>query len=171
MRKSVLSMVLLFAVSIAANAQKFALIDMEYILENIPAYSRINEQLNQASEQWQREVEAVAQEAQRLYQEYQSQASSLTDAQRTDREEAIISKEREASELRRQYFGPEGELYKRQENLMRPVQDQIYQAVKEISETNGYTVIVDRASATSIIYASPSIDISDEVLNRLGYSN
>ncbi|MCC8186615.1 MAG: OmpH family outer membrane protein [Bacteroides sp.] len=171
MRKSVLSIVLLFAVSIAANAQKFALIDMEYILENIPAYSRINEQLNQASEQWQREVEVVAQEAQRLYQEYQSQAGSLTDAQRTDREEAIISKEREASELRRQYFGPEGELYKRQENLMRPIQDQIYQAVKEISETNGYTVIVDRASATSIIYASPSIDISDEVLNRLGYSN
>ncbi|MCD8079919.1 MAG: OmpH family outer membrane protein [Bacteroides sp.] len=171
MRKSVLSIVLLFAVSIAANAQKFTLIDMEYILENIPAYSRINEQLNQASEQWQREVEAVAQEAQRLYQEYQSQASSLTDAQRTDREEAIISKEREASELRRQYFGPEGELYKRQENLMRPIQDQIYQAVKEISEANGYTVIVDRASATSIIYASPSIDISDEVLNRLGYSN
>ncbi len=171
MRKSVLSIVLLFAVSIAANAQKFALIDMEYILENIPAYSRINEQLSQASEQWQREVETVAQEAQSLYQEYQSQASSLTDAQRTDREEAIIAKEREASELRRQYFGPEGELYKRQDSLMRPIQDQIYQAVKEISETNGYTVIVDRASATSIIYASPVIDISDEVLNRLGYSN
>ncbi len=171
MRKSVLSIVLLFAVSIAANAQKFALIDMEYILENIPAYSRINEQLSQASEQWQREVETVAQEAQSLYQEYQSQASSLTDAQRTDREEAIIAKEREASELRRQYFGPEGELYKRQDSLMRPIQDQIYQAVKEISETNGYTVIVDRASATSIIYASPVIDISDKVLNRLGYSN
>ncbi len=171
MRKSVLSIVLLFAVSIAANAQKFALIDMEYILENIPAHSRINEQLSQASEQWQREVETVAQEAQSLYQEYQSQASSLTDAQRTDREEAIIAKEREASELRRQYFGPEGELYKRQDSLMRPIQDQIYQAVKEISETNGYTVIVDRASATSIIYASPVIDISDEVLNRLGYSN
>ncbi len=171
MRKSVLSIVLLFTISLAANAQKFALIDMEYIMENIPAYARINEQLNQASEQWQREVEAVAQEAQKMYQDYQSQAGSLSDAQRTAREESIIAKEREAVEVRRKYFGPEGELYQRQESLIGPIQNQIYQAVKEISERNGYAVVLDRASASSIIFASPSIDISDEVLNRLGYSN
>ena len=167
MRKSVLLMILLFAVGMTANAQKFALIDMEYILKNIPAYERANEQLNQVSKKWQSEVEKVAEEAKT----YQSEAVFLSEEQKGKKEEAIVAKEKEAAELRRKYFGPEGELFKKRESLMQPIQDEIYNAVKEISEQKGYSVVVDRASATSIIFASPRIDISNEVLAKLGYSN
>ena len=171
MKKNLLITVLLFLVGLTANAQKFALIDMEYILKNIPAYERANEQLNQISKKWQSEVEAIALEAQTLYKNYQSEAVFLSEEQKTKKEEEIVGKEKEAQELKRKYFGPEGELYKKRESLMAPIQDEIYTAVKEISDTKGYTVIVDRASAASIIYASPKIDISNEVLVKLGSAN
>lgn len=171
MKKNLLITALLCLVGLTANAQKFALIDMEYILKNIPAYERANEQLNQISKRWQSEVEALALEAQTLYKNYQSEAVFLSEEQKIQKEEEIVSKEKEAQELKRQYFGPEGELFKKRESLMAPIQDEIYNAVKEISDTKGYSVIIDRASAGSIIYASPKIDISNEVLVKLGYSN
>ena len=170
MKKSVLFIVTLFAFGLAASAQNFALIDMEYILQRIPAYERANTQLDQATQKWYDEVEASAQEARNMYTQYQTDSPSLTEAQRTQREEAIIAKEKQTAELRRKYFGQEGEIAKMQESLMRPIQDQVYTAVKEISEQNGYSMVVDRSSATSVIYASPLIDISNEVLTKLGYS-
>lgn len=171
MKKILLMTAVLFVVCLAANAQKFAFIDMEYILKNIPAYERANEQLNQISKKWQSEVEAVALEAQTLYKNYQSEAVFLSEEQKIKKEEEIVAKEKEAQELKRKYFGPEGELYKKRESLMAPIQDEIYTAVKEISDTKGYSVVVDRASAASVIYASPKIDISNEVLVKLGYAN
>ncbi len=169
MRKflSILSVMCVLALS--AAAQKFALIDMEYILDKIPAYERANEQLNQLSKKWQAEVEALSQEAQTLYKNYQNEALFLSEEQKNKKEEEIVAKEKEASELKRQYFGPEGELYKKRESLMAPIQDEIYQAVKTISEAKGYSMVVDRASAGSMIYASPKIDISNEVLEKMGY--
>lgn len=113
MRKTILLIFLLFAIGMTANAQKFALIDMEYILENIPAYERANEQLEQASRQWQSEVEKISEEAKTLYKNYQSQIASLSETQRGKKEEEIVAKEKSAAELRRKYFGPEGELYKK----------------------------------------------------------
>ena len=171
MRKSVLSIMLLFAISMAASAQKFALIDTEYILKNIPAYQSANEQLQQATKKYQGEVEAIAKEAQKMFQDYQAQSSTLSAAQKTKKEDEIVAKEKSAAEMKRTYFGPEGELYKKRESLMQPIQDEIYNAVKEIATQNGYAVVVDRASASSIIFASPSIDVSNEVLAKLGYSN
>ena len=171
MKKNLLMTALLCMVCLAANAQKFALIDMEYILKNIPAYERANEQLNQLSKRWQSEVEAVALEAQTLYKNYQSEAVFLSAEQKNKKEEEIVGKEKEAQELKRKYFGPEGELYKKRESLMAPIQDEIYTAVKEVSDAKGYSVVVDRASEASIIYASPKIDISNEVLVKLGYAN
>ncbi|MEL5892326.1 OmpH family outer membrane protein [Bacteroides sp. GD17] len=171
MRKTILFMFLLFAAGITANAQKFALIDMEYILENIPAYEHANQQLEQSSKQWQSEVEKIAEEAKTMYKNYQSQIASLSDVQRGKKEEEIVAKEKAAADLRRKYFGPEGELYKMREDLIGPIQDEIYEAVKEIATQSGYAVVVDRASASSIIFASPSIDVSNEVLAKLGFSN
>ena len=171
MKKIIALSCLLFLCSFAGHAQKFALIDMEYILKNIPAYEMTNEQLSQVSKKWQSEVEKVAEEAKTLYKNYQSEAVFLSEEQKGKKEEAIVAKEKEAAELRRTYFGPEGELFKKRESLMQPIQDEIYNAVKEISEQKGYSVVVDRASATSIIFASPRIDISNEVLAKLGYSN
>ena len=148
------------------QAQKYALVDMEYILKNIPAYERLNQQ----SKRWQGEIDEVVAEAETLFKKYQSESAFLSDEQRVKREEAILAKEKEASELKRQYFGPQGEFYKKRESLMAPIQDEIYNAVKEICEAKKYSMVIDRASAASIIYASPSIDISGEVLTKLGYS-
>jgi len=170
MKKVVLSIICLTIVSLSINAQKFALIDMEYILKNIPAYEMANEQLNTISKKWQSEVEAVQQEAQNLYKNYQAELVFLTAEMKTKKENEIVAKEQEAQELKRKYFGSEGELYKKRESLVKPIQDEIYNVVKEISEERGYQVIIDRASAMSIIFASPKIDISNEVLTKLGYS-
>ena len=138
MKKSILLSVLLFAFSIAANAQRFALIDMEYILKNIPAYERANEQLNQISKRWQSEVETLSNEAQKLYKNYQSEAVFLSDEQKTKKENEVVEKEKAAGELKRKYFGPEGELFKKRESLVKPIQDEIYNAVKSIAEAKGY---------------------------------
>lgn len=170
MKKIILLTLLTVIGTVGVNAQKFALIDMEYILKNIPAYEMANEQLNTISKKWQTEVEAVQQDAQNLYKKYQADLVFLSADMKTKKEAEIVAKEQEAQELKRKYFGSEGELYKKRESLVRPIQDEIYNAVKEISEAKGYTVILDRASAMSIIYASPRIDISNEVLTKLGYS-
>lgn len=171
MRKIILFAAMCCLSIVAVHAQKFALIDMEYILKNIPAYERANEQLNQISKRWQGEVEALAQEAQTLYKNYQSEAVFLSEEQKTKKEEEIVAKEKEASELKRKYFGPDGELYKKRESLMSPIQDEIYNAVKELADAKGYSLILDRASDAGIIFASPKVDISNEVLTKLGYSN
>ena len=113
MRKSVLLIMMLFAVSMAANAQKFALIDTEYIMKNIPAAQSANEQMQEATKKYQSEVEALAKEAQKMFQDYQAKSSTLSAAQKTKTEDAIVAKEKAAAELKRNYFGPEGELAKK----------------------------------------------------------
>ena len=158
-------------VSLAANAQKFALIDMEYIMKNIPAYERANEQLNQVSKKWQAEVEALSNEAATMYKNYQNEVVFLSQEQRKAKQEAIMKKEKDAGELKKKYFGPEGELYNKRESLIAPIQEAVYNAVKELSEQRGYSLVLDRASDTGIIFGSPKIDISNDVLGRLGYSN
>ena len=163
-----IGMVLLF--SVASMAQKFALVDMEYILKNIPAYEMTNEQLSQLSKKWQNEVEAIQQEAQNMYKKYQSDLVFLSAEMKTKREEEIVKKEQAAQDLKRKYFGAEGELFKKREALMKPIQDEIYNAVKEIANDKGYQMVIDRASAGSMIFASPRIDISNEVLTKLGYA-
>ena len=164
-----LSILMMFGV-LGAHAQKFALIDMEYILKNIPSYEIANEQLNNLSKKWQLEVEEIQQEAQNLYKAYQADLVFLSPEMKTKKEAEIVAKEQEAQDLRRQYFGTDGELFKRREALIKPIQDEIYNVVKEVATAKGYHAIIDRASAMSIIYASPSIDISNEILQKLGYS-
>ena len=170
MKKLFLISCLLVVCAWMANAQKYALIDMEYILKNIPAYEMTNEQLSQVSKKWQNEVDALQQEAQNMYKTYQSDLVFLSAEMKTKREEEIVKKEQEAQDLKRKYFGADGELYKKRESLMKPIRDEIYNAVKEISEDKGYQLVIDRASAMSIIFASPKIDISNEVLVKLGNS-
>ena len=169
--KKIITICLLAVAAMTANAQKFALIDMDYILKNIPAYERANEQLNQSSKKWQAEVEAISAEAQTLYKNYQNEVVFLSQEQKKAKQEAIMNKEKEASELKKKYFGPEGELFKKREALMTPIQEEIYNAVKEISDLRGYSLVLDRASDAGIIFGSPKIDISNEVLSKLGYSN
>jgi len=170
MKKLILLFALIFAGIFAASAQKFALVDMEYILKNVPTYEMANEQLNQLSQRWQKEVEVIGKEAETMYQTYLADKVFLTDEQAKKREEEIVAKEKEATELRYKYFGPEGELYKKRQSLLKPVQDDVYNAIKKVAEERGYQAVFDRASASDIIYASPRIDVSNEVLAKLGYS-
>ncbi len=170
MKKLTLALLFIVACAMATSAQKFALVDMEYILKNVPSYEMANEQLNQISLRWQKEVETKAKEAETLYKNYQADMVFLTDDQKKKKEEEIVAKEKEATELRMKYFGPEGELYKKRQSLMKPIQDDVYNAIKKVSEERGYQAIFDRASSANIIYASPRIDVSNEVLNKLGYS-
>lgn len=168
MKKLILTLALTVAAA-TASAQKFALIDTEYILKNVPAYERASEQLNQISRKWQAEVETLSKEAETLAKNYESESVYLSEEQKTAKIQEVFDKENEAAELKRQYFGPEGELFKKRESLIKPIQDELYNAVKEIAESKGYSVVIDRATAADIIYASPKIDISNDVLDKMGY--
>ena len=169
--KKVIAVCMFALMAVAAQAQKFALIDMEYILEHIPAYERANEQLNQVSKKWQAEVEALSIQAANLYKNYQNEVVFLSQEQKKAKQEEIMNKEKEAAELKKKYFGPEGELFKKRESLIAPIQDEIYNVVKEISAMRGYSLVLVRSSDAAIIFGSPKIDISNEVLQKLGYSN
>ena len=139
-------------------------------LKNIPAYERANEQLDQVSKKWQAEVEALNTEASTMYKNYQNEIAFLSQEQKKARQEQIMLKEKAAADLKKKYFGPEGELFKKRESLISPIQDDIYNAVKEISEMRGYSLVLDRSSDQGIIFGSPRIDISNEVLLRLGFA-
>ena len=169
MKKLAIILIAVCACAIGARAQKFALVDMEYILNNVPAYEMANEQLNQLSQRWQKEVEAAATEAQNMYQNFLADKVFLTDEQVKKRDEEIVAKVKAATELRYKYFGPEGELNKKRQTLLKPVQDDIYNAIKKVAEEKGYQCIFDRASSSDIIFASPRIDISNDVLAKMGY--
>ena len=119
----------------------------------------------------QKELEKAANDAQTAYKNYQNEKVFLTDEMQKKREEDIVAKEKAAAELRNKYFGPEGELYKRRQNLMKPIQDDVYNAIKKVAEERGYQAIFDRASSADVVFASPRIDVSREVLSKLGYAN
>ncbi|MCH5326008.1 MAG: OmpH family outer membrane protein [Duncaniella sp.] len=170
MKRIVIALLIALGSWAGVSAQKFALVDMDYILQSIPNYEMANEQLNQLSLRWQKEVEGVAKEAETLYKNYQNEMVFLTDDQKKKKEEEIVAKEKSAAELRQKYFGPEGELYKKRQSLMKPIQEDVYNAVKKVCEERGYQCIFDRASSADIIFASPRIDVSNEVLEKLGFS-
>ena len=167
MKKIISMLCVAMLTTFCASAQSFALVDMEYILNNVSSYTEASNEIETLSKQRQEEVEKVSSEAKTMYENYQK-ATSLTDAQRKQREDAIVEKEKEAAELRRKYFGTDGELAQKRQELMQPIMDNIYEIVKAIAEEDGYSVVLDRASASSILFASPDIDISDEVLDRMG---
>ena len=169
--KKILAICTLALMAITAHAQKFALMDMEYVLKNIPAYERANEQLNLVSKKWQAEVEALNTQAATMYKNYQNEVVFLSKEQKAAKQEEIMLKEKEAADLKKKYFGPEGELFKKRESLMSPIQEEIYNVVKEISEQRGYSLVLDRTSDSAIIFGSPKIDISNEILQKLGYAN
>ena len=170
MKKILLTLLAVVAVSLGASAQKFALVDMEYILRNVPSYEMANVQSNQISSRFEKEVNDMSAEAETMYKNYQSDRVFLTDEQKQAREQEIVAKEKEVSDLRYKYFGSEGELFKKRQSLMKPIQEEVYEAIKAVSQEKGYQVIFDRASSQSIVFASPRIDISNDVLAKLGYA-
>src|SRR4030042_1355089 len=151
--------------------QKYAFVDTEYILNNIPSYKAAQEQRDKTSEEWQKEVEAQYAEIDKMYKDYQAEKVLLTDDMRSKREDEIINKEKEVKELQKKYFGQDGALFTKRQELIKPIQDEIYQAVKDIATESGYAVIFDTSSGPTMLYFNPRYDVSDEVLQKLGYKN
>jgi outer membrane protein len=165
-------LVLIFAASFQTGfSQRFAYVDSDYILNNIPEYRSAQERLDKLSEEWQKEVEARYQEVESLYRKYQQDRVLMSDEMQRKREEEIVSREAAAAELQRKYFGPGGELFKSQEELLRPIQDRVYNAVVDMANDGNYAVIFDTADSQTMLYTNPRHDMSDDVLKRLGYRN
>ncbi|MBN2611445.1 MAG: OmpH family outer membrane protein [Bacteroidales bacterium] len=154
-----------------AFGQKYAFVDTEYILGNIPSYKAAKEKLDNISAEWQKEVEAEYAEIDKMYKEYQAEKVLLTEDMRRKREDAIIEKEKSVKEMQKKYFGQDGSLFQKRQELIKPIQDEIYQAVKDIATESGYAVIFDTSSGPTMLYFNPKFDVSDEVLQKLGYKN
>ncbi|WP_439181631.1 OmpH family outer membrane protein [Carboxylicivirga taeanensis] len=152
-------------------AQKYAFVDSEYILRNIPAYEAANEQLSQLSAKWQGEVEQRFDEIAQLYKNYQAENVFLSNEMKTKRENEIIEKEKQAKQLQQNYFGQDGELFQRREALVKPIQDEIYNAITDIAAENNIAAVFDKASGMGIMFVDNKYDISDDVLIELGYKS
>jgi outer membrane protein len=156
---------------LSANAQiggqKFAYVDSDYILSNIPEYGDAQAELEALSTKWNNEVKAIYDKVSEMYKKYQTEMVLLSEDQKRAREQEIVNKEQEAKNLQMQYFGSDGQLYQKRTELVQPIQEKIYTALTELSQTKGYTFVFDLASGTSILYASDRADISDDVLDQL----
>jgi outer membrane protein len=165
----IIGMVLL--TSAIAVAQKYAFVDSEYIRKNIPAFNTAQEQLDKLSKQWEKEVADGYAVVEQMYKSYQNEAPLLSQDMKTKREEDIITKEKEMKDLQNKYFGVEGELFKKRQELVKPIQDEILKAIKDIAVEGSYAVIFDSSTGGNILFANPKFDISDQVLEKLGYKN
>jgi len=152
-------------------AQKFAFVDTEYILGRIPTYKSALEQLDKISAEYQKEIEAMYTQVDQLYKNYQKEKVLLTEEQKNTKEDGIVAKEKEIKDLQKKYFGAEGAIFQKRQELVKPIQDEVYKAVKELAIEGGYAVIFDTSSGAGILYENPKYNMSDEVLGKLGYKN
>jgi outer membrane protein len=171
MKKIGVLMGLFILTSALAIAQKYAFVDSEYIRNNIPAFTTAQEQLDKLSKQWEKEVADGYAVVEQMYKSYQNEAVLLSQDMKTKREEAIIAREKEMKDLQNKYFGMEGDLFKKREELVKPIQDEILKAIKEMAVEGNYAVIFDTAAGGNILFANPKFDLSDQVLEKLGYKN
>ena len=167
---TLLTLFALMMISVPLNAQKnsIAYIDLKYILKNLPQYESANEQLSLISKRWQKEIDALQQEVRVLQSNYQTEQIFLSQEMKTQREEEILSKENQVLELKNKYFGKDGELFKKREALLKPINDEIYAAIQEIANEKKYDIVKDRSADPGLIYMSNKLDISDQVLQKLG---
>ena len=170
MKKIVSILCLSLTLGFTAAAQKIGFIDTDYILGSIPEYKAAQAEIDKLSVDWQKEVEAKYSEIDKLYKAYQADAILLTDDMKKKRENEIINKEKEVKELQKQRFGVDGELFKKRQELVKPIQDKVYNAVKSVAEKNGLAIILDKAGQVAILYANPKYDKSEDILTFLGYN-
>jgi outer membrane protein len=157
-----------FAPITAQKNFSIAYVDIQYILKNLPQYETANEQLNMISKRWQKDIDAAQNEAKVLATNYQTEQIFLSADMKERREAEILAKEQEVLELKRKYFGQDGEWYKKREALLKPIQDEIYNAIQDIASEKRYEIVKDRSADPSLIYMSSKLDISDQVLEKLG---
>jgi outer membrane protein len=169
MKKIVLSIAAIIGLTLMVNAQKMAFIDTEYIMDNIPAYKAAQNQLDQLSSQYQKELESIHADIEQMYKDFQAESVLLSEDMKRKREDVIITKEKDYKQLQRKYFGPNGDLFKKRQGLVKPIQDDIFNAVQDISNEGSYAIIFDKAGGTTLFFTNPKFDLSDQVLQKLGY--
>lgn len=163
--------VLLWALTLTlGHAQKFAYVDSEYILKSMPEYQSAKSQLNEISQRWQKEIDEKMKAYEKELKEYEAEKVLLTEDMRIKREEEMKKKLESIQELQRKRFGKEGDLFKKRQELIKPIQDKIYAAIQELSETKNYGIVFDKAGSTTIMFASAKFDISDQVIRAMGYT-
>ena len=155
--------------ALTASAQKYAYVDSDYILSNIPEYKSAQQQVDNLSVQWQKEIEVKYGEIDKLYKAFQAEQILLTEDMKKKRETEIITKEKEAKELQKSKFGVDGELFKKRQDLVKPIQDKVYNAIKDMAVKGTYAVVFDKASGTTMLYTNPKYDKSDLILTNMGY--
>ena len=170
-RNTILIAILLLTSVQMGFSQRFAYVDSDYILNNIPDYLAAQEQLDKLATEWQKEIEARYEEVEALYRSYQNDRILMSEDMRKKRENEIVNMEAAAAELQRKYFGPEGELFQNQEELIRPIQDRIYKVIEKMANEGNYAVIFDTANSPTMLYTNPRNDLSDDVLKQMGYRN
>lgn len=153
-----------------SHAQKFAYVDTQYILENVPEYNTAQTRIDAMTVEWQKEIEAKFAEIEKMYRDYQNEVMLLPEEMKRKREDEIIEKEREVKELQQQRFGQNGDLFKKREELIKPIQEKIYAALEEVATAGNYAVIFDKAAGATMLYTNPRFDISEEVLTKMGYA-
>ena len=168
MKKITLTIGFIFLMIIGAMAQKYACVNTEYILSNIPEYNDAQKYLDDLSKTWQSDIETKFAEISRLYENFQKDAVLLPQELKKKREDEIVSKERQINELQRAKFGPEGELDQKRMELVQPIQEKIYNAIQKLALEKNYAFVFDKAAGMSILYSDPNLDISDDVLDEVG---
>ena len=165
-------LLLILAISFLATttqAQKFTYVDTDYILNKIPEFNQAQDKLDALSADWQKEIENKYADVDQMYRSYQQEQVLLTDEMKVKREEAIIKKEKSAKDLQQKYFGSEGELYIKRQELIKPIQDKIYDAIQQLAANNKYAIVFDSSSDLIMLYKNNNLDKSDKVLDLLGY--
>lgn len=170
MKKLVLFITVLFFMTGLTQAQKFAYVDTQYILDNIPEFAEAQAQLDEISAEWQKEIEAKFAEVDKMYKDYQTQSVLLPEDMKKKKEQEIVDREKEAKALQRSRFGKDGDLFKKRQELVKPIQEKVYNAIQEIAGNSNYAVVFDKGGSLTMMYANPKYDISDEVLDNLGAS-
>ena len=169
MKKIIFILVVSFLVVTTTQAQKFAYVDTDYILNKIPEFKQAQDKLDDFSADWQKEIEGKYADVEQMYRAYQQEQVLLTDEMKTKREEAIIAKENAAKNLQQKYFGPTGDLYAKRQELIKPIQDKIQNAIQQLAANNKYQIIFDSSSDLILLYKDNNLDQSDKVLELMGY--
>jgi outer membrane protein len=170
MKKIIVIALLVFGFTTVSQAQKIGYVDTQYILDNIPDYQMAQDQLNELAKKWQKEIDDKILEIEKMYKSFQADAVLLPADLKKKREDEIVQKEKDLKSLQKKRFGTDGDLFKKRSELIKPIQDKIYNAIEEYANERGYAIILDRAGSGTVLFGNPKFDVSDEILKKLGYT-
>lgn len=170
MKKNLLIAIVIIATALTANAQRFAYVNTDYILNNIPEYKTAQDQIEKITAEWKTEVDKKQREIDELYRNFQNEQYLLTEEQKKTKITEIETKEKAMKEFQKSKFGFEGELFKKRQELIKPIQDKVYESIEKFAKERGYDFIFDKSSSTTILFANPENDKSDDIIKKLGYT-